>query len=272
MRGRLLLALALAVAFALQAGLVVGAAIPSWTSYRHDAAGSGVDPDSTSPLAATQAWQTPGLDGQVYAQPLVYGSYVYVATENDSVYELDAATGAVVWSQHLATPESASAAPCGDIAPTIGITSTPVIDPTTGRIYAVGAVSESGAVHHDLFALDLGSGQPIAGFPIAVDPPYPSGGAAVNQLQRPGLALDGGRVLIGFGGNDGDCNTYWGWLVSAPTDGTTALGSFQADAGGDEGAIWGGGNAPVIDAAGSVFVRPGTASAARPRIPSTAIR
>jgi hypothetical protein len=49
MRRRLLLPLILAAAIALQTGLVTGAAIPSWTSYRHDAAGSGLDPDSTTP-------------------------------------------------------------------------------------------------------------------------------------------------------------------------------------------------------------------------------
>ena len=115
----------------------------------------------------------------------------------------------------------------------------------------------SGAVHHELFALDLSSGQPVAGFPIMVDPPYPSGGTAVNQLQRAGLALDGGRILIGYGGNDGDCSTYWGWLVSAPTDGTTGLNSFQVDASHTAGAIWAAGNAPAVDAAGNVFVATG---------------
>jgi outer membrane protein assembly factor BamB len=192
----------------------------------------------------------------VYAQPLVYGSNVYVATENDSVYALDGATGALVWSVHLATPEPSSAAPCGDISPSIGITSTPVIDPSTSRIYLVGAVSASGAIHHELFALDVNSGQPIAGFPIMVDPPFPSGGSPVNQLQRPGLALDGGRILIGYGGNAGDCATYWGWLVSAAADGT-GLNSFQVDPDHLAGAIWASGNAPPIDAAGNVFVATG---------------
>jgi polyvinyl alcohol dehydrogenase (cytochrome) len=259
MRWRFLLPLVMAVALAVQAvlGAYAAAAIPAWTTYRHDAARSGIDPDSTSPVTPSQAWQTPALDGEVYGQPLVYGSYVYVATENDSVYKLDAATGAVVWSEHLATPEPSSVAPCGDITPSIGVTSTPVIDPATGHIYVVGAVSASGVVHHELFAVDLSSGQLIAGFPIMVDPHYPRGGAAVNQLQRAGLALDGGRILIGYGGNDGDCSTYWGWLVSAPMDGTTGLSSFQVDPSHTEGAIWAAGNAPAVDAAGDVFVATG---------------
>jgi outer membrane protein assembly factor BamB len=244
-------------------GACATAAVPAWTTYRHDAARTGIDPDSANPVTPSRAWQTPPLDGEVYAQPLVYGPYVYVATENDTIYELDAVTGAVVWSKHLATPEPDSAAPCGDISPSIGITSTPVLDPTTNTIYAVSAVSDgvhASSVRHDLFALDLGSGRSVAGFPVGVDPPYPTGGAPVNQLQRPGLALDDGRILIGFGGNDGDCRTYWGWLVSAPADGTTELGYFQADPGANGGAIWASGNAPAIDAAGDVFIATGNGS------------
>ncbi len=259
MRGRFLLFLAIVVALAAQAVLASGAlaATPAWTSYRHDAAQSGIDPDSTNPVTPTPAWQTPSLDGEVYGQPLVYGAYVYVATENDTVYELDAATGAVVWANHLATPEPSSAAPCGDIAPSIGITSTPVIDPNTNRIYAVGAVSSGGIVQHELFALDLSSGQPVPGFPMVVDPPYPSGDSAVNQLQRVGLTLDGGRVLIGYGGNDGDCSTYWGWLVSAPASGIGGLSWFQADPDHHAGAIWASGNAPPVDGSGNVFLATG---------------
>ena len=141
MRRRLILiVIAVAVAMPAVAATSATAAAPAWTTYRHDAAESGIDPDSTSPAMPSQAWQTPALDGEIYAQPLVYGSHVYVATENDTVVALDAATGAVAWSTHLATPEPAAQAPCGNIAPSIGITSTPVIDPASNRIYAVGAV------------------------------------------------------------------------------------------------------------------------------------
>src|SRR5205807_2881987 len=50
----------------------------------------------------TQLFDTP-VSGQVYAQPLVVGSTVVVATENEWVYGLDAATGAVNWSTHIGT-------------------------------------------------------------------------------------------------------------------------------------------------------------------------
>src|SRR5215471_19837222 len=43
------------------------------------------------------------VDGQVYAQPIVAGNTVVVATENDEVYGLSAATGAIKWSTSLGT-------------------------------------------------------------------------------------------------------------------------------------------------------------------------
>ena len=247
---------------ALLACLTPGAAAaagPAWTTYRHDAARSGSDPDSLAALPPAAAWRSPALDGQLWGQPLVYGSLVYAATENDTVYALNPTSGAIVWSRHLATPEPSSAAGCGDITPTIGITSTPVIDPATNRIYAVGAVSSGGVITHQLFALDASSGAPVAGFPVAADPPLPGGASAVDMLQRPALALQAGRIDVGYGGNDGDCSTYWGWLVSLPTNPPGPKLAFQADsASGDYGgAIWGGGSGPPVDAAGHVWVATG---------------
>ena len=60
--------------------------------------------------------------------------HVFVATENDTVYALSASTGAVVWSTHLGTPVPSGSLPCGDITPTVGITGTPVIDPSRAEI------------------------------------------------------------------------------------------------------------------------------------------
>jgi hypothetical protein len=241
---------------------VASGAIPGWTTYRHDAERSGIDPESTSPLPPSQTWQTSTLDGNIYTEPLVYGSHVYVATENDTIYSLDAATGAVTWEAHLATPVPSSQLPCGDIAPTVGITGTPVIDPATKTIYAVTDTwdgTHAGSIRHMLVALELSTGAMRPGFPIDVDPPFPSGGSAAEQLQRPALALDGNEVVIGYGGNDGDCATYWGWLVGAPANGSGPLLSFQADSkpGDDQGAIWGAGNGPAEDSSGDLYAATG---------------
>ena len=233
------------------------AAGPAWTTYRHDGSRSGIDPDSTSPVGPTQIWQTPALDGQVYGQPLVYGSTVYVATENDTVYALDAATGTVVWSKHVATPVPSGLLPCGNISPTVGITSTPVIDPVTGAIYVVANTSDgsnASSIQHKLFGLNLADGGLTAGSGTVVDPD-PANSAA--QLQRVSLALDAGKVIIGYGGNAGDCATYHGWLVAVPEGGGPPLQSFETNASTNEGAIWAAGNAPPVDGYGNIWTSTG---------------
>jgi outer membrane protein assembly factor BamB len=238
------------------------AGVPAWTTYHHDSARSGIDPDSTSPVTPTQVWQTPALDGQIWGQPLVYGSRVYVATENDTVYALDFSTGAVVWQKHLATPVDASQLCGGDINPTVGITSTPVIDPTSGRIYVVADTEENhvaSTIAHEMYALNMSDGSVAVG-PVPVDPPgAPAADTPANQLQRESLALDAGKLIIGYGGNDSDCGNYHGWLVAAPESGSGALQAFEVDSHEDNGhgAIWGSGNAPAIDSSGDIWVATG---------------
>jgi hypothetical protein len=87
------------------------------------------------------------VDGQVYAQPLVVdhpggastppGTSVIVATENDTVYSLNGATGAVQWQTSVGTAWNSSVNACADLAPKVGITATPVYDPSTGMIYVM---------------------------------------------------------------------------------------------------------------------------------------
>jgi hypothetical protein len=60
---------------------------------------------------------------------------LHVATEADSVYAFDAQSGATLWQVSLLGPgESTSGAVDGrgQVVPEIGVTSTPVIDPSAG--------------------------------------------------------------------------------------------------------------------------------------------
>jgi Bacterial Ig-like domain (group 3) len=93
---------------------------------------------------------------------------------------------------------------------------------------------------------------------VAVDPP---GSTHTDQLQRASLALDAGKVIIGYGGNDGDCGSYHGWLVAVPETGGS-LQTFEVDgqSGGSQGAIWGAGNAPAVDSAGDIWTSTGNGS------------
>lgn len=212
-----------------------------------------MDSSSTGSLPFAAAWTSPVLGGAIWGQPLVHDGLVVVATESDQVVALSEATGQVVWQASAGTPVPSGQLPCGDISPTVGITSTPVIDPATNRVFAVADTLTGSTIEHKLYAFNLSDGSAVAGFPVSVEPP---GDVPADQLQRPGLALAGGQVIVGYGGNDGDCGTYHGWLVSVPEAGG-AQHVFEVDPSGSEGAIWSSGNAPAVDSAGDVWTSTG---------------
>jgi outer membrane protein assembly factor BamB len=224
--------------------------------YHGGPAGAGLAPAMSAVDTATPKWTSPSLDGQLYGEPLVYAGRVYVATENDVVYALSAATGTVAWSAHLGRPVPARSLPCGDIAPSVGITGTPVIDPARAEIFVVADELTGGGPAHRLVGLSTVSGR--VEMSQDVDPP-----AAVpaDLLQRTGLTLDAGRVVFGMGGNDGDCATYRGRVVAVPeTGGTPRYFTVDAAPGEDQGAVWMGGAAPVVDGGGHIWVSTGNGS------------
>ena len=69
----------------------------------------------------------------MYAQPLLADGTLVVATEKNRVYGLDPKTGARNRREplNLGTPWNPSDIGCGDLTPSIGVTSTPVFDPAT---------------------------------------------------------------------------------------------------------------------------------------------
>ena len=207
--------------------------------------------DTTTPV-----WTSSALDGQIYGEPLVYAGRVYVATENDTVYALSAATGAVAWSAHLGDPVPASSLPCGDIRPTVGITGTPVIDPSREEIFVVADELADGRPAHRLVGLRTTSG--AIEMSQDVDPP---GADAAALLQRTGLTLDTGNVVFGFGGNEGDCASYRGRVAAVPeTGGPPKYFTVDAGPGESQGAVWMGGAAPVVDGSGHIWVSTGNGS------------
>jgi outer membrane protein assembly factor BamB len=121
------------------------------------------------------------LDGRVDAQPLFLSS-ISVAAEHDSVYALDAATGAVLWQVSTLSNSEIPSDPrgCGQISPEIGITSTPVIDRTrgpNGAIYVVAMSKNSaGSYFQRLNAFDITSGAQLFGGPHTITATYPGTG------------------------------------------------------------------------------------------------
>src|SRR6185295_15987076 len=80
------------------------------------------------------------IAGHVYAQPLYLDdgpggrAAVFVVTESDNVYALDAVAGTVIWQRQVGTPMPLSKLPCGNIDP-LGITGTPVIDLPSRQLF-----------------------------------------------------------------------------------------------------------------------------------------
>jgi outer membrane protein assembly factor BamB len=191
----------------------------------------------------------------VYAQPLLVGSRVVAATENDTVYGLNASDGTIAWKTHLGEPVSGSSLPCGNVDP-VGITSTPVVDPSAGRIYAVGMVRPG---QHLLFELDLSSGHLVASERVDADGADPS-----VHNQRAALALTNGRVLIAYGGRFGDCGDYHGRVVSVPVSasGVGAAASYTLPTQ-REGGFWAP-PGPVVETDGSSYLTSGNSSSRGP--------
>ena len=215
-----------------------GAAQPggAWPTYHRDALRTGVEPNGPTPGSLRRVWESPGLDGAVYAEPLFVGNQVFVATERNNVYSLDATTGKVQWQKNLGEPVPRSQLPCGNIDPT-GITSTPVADARRGVVYVVPFTMPP---RHDLVALDLSSG--AQRFRRPVDP---QGADPKVQQQRSALAMAGDQVLVAYGGLFGDCGDYHGYVVGAPTDGGGNLTTYQVPTA-RGGAVWAP-PGPVVD-------------------------
>jgi outer membrane protein assembly factor BamB len=231
-----------------------------WTTYHGNAEASGVQAPQARLRASRAAWTSPTLDGQLYGEPLVAEGRVVAATENNTVYVMAARTGRVLWSRHLAKPVPASDLPCGDISPVVGITGTPVIDVARHEIFVdadtlIHGPSTSHGVEasHRLFGLDLFTGKVELNQRAMPN----AGEDQLAQLQRPGLALDHGLVVIAYGQNAGDCpgpnGPAHGYVVSIPEHGGS-LHYFQISKGRDRGAVWMGGSSPVVDPHGDVYV------------------
>jgi outer membrane protein assembly factor BamB len=221
---------------------------PAWPEYGQNAARTGAAAGLPAAGPLSQRWAA-HLDGAVYGQPLAVGGTVIAATENDTVYALNESTGAVTWHTHLGSPVPLSSLPCGDIDP-LGITGTPVYDQGNGLVYAV---AETTGYHHVLFGLAVSDGA------IRVQREIPVPGDPAAFQQRPGLAIDGGRVYAAFGGLYGDCGQYIGMVVGVPLSGTGALVSWHTPTS-REGAVWGIAG-PVTGPAGDLWVSTGNGAA-----------
>ena len=208
-------------------------------------------------LRQDEAFSAP-LAGGVHADPLYWDGgdggqdLLIVATELNEVIAFDPITGARVWSRVLAPPVPKSATECGNIFP-LGITGTPIIDATRKLLFldAMTTPDKGATKAHLVYTLSVVDGS-VIGTPVDLNTAVP-GFDSTPHNQRGALALQEGVLYLPFGGNEGDCGGYSGWVIGIDTTGSRAPLSFKTGAPG--GGIWA--TAGVAAKDGFLFVATG---------------
>lgn len=223
-----------------------------------------ISPELVSSGTFGRLWSTP-VQGQVYAQPLLDEGTLFVATEENDIYGLNPATGAVQWSQSLGEPWNAGEISCADLAPHVGVTATPVIDPATGIAYFTYKTYKEKENEPEWFmdAVAVTTGAQEPGFPVLLS------GTAQNapgqsfqpqtELQRPGLLLLEGVVYAAFG-SDCDHPVWQGWVFGVSTEGEVKA-RWVADETGEGAGIWQSGAGLTSDGPGTILLSTGNGGA-----------
>ncbi len=221
---------------------------------------------------------TIGVDGKVDAQPLYVPhltipgqgvhNVLYVATEHNSVYGFDADNGAQLLFTSLSpgTEATSDVHNCpSQVSPEIGITATPVIDPTSGphgTIYVVAMTKDlSNAYHQRIHALDLTTLAEEFGGPTEIVATSP--GSPEESTFLPGQHMDRAALLLSQGvvyttwSSHCDARPYVSWVIgySATTLARTSVLNLEPK--GIQGGIWAAGSGPAADNAGNVYVPTG---------------
>jgi hypothetical protein len=203
----------------------------------------------------------------------VTASVVVVATSNAWLYAVNACdpgagdasvpAGTILWRARLGPPQVAAGL---DGGVPIGVLGTPIIDraPSPPRIYVASASAGAG---WQVFAIDLGDGAVLPGWPLTIDdaklapfnrhgPARFQSAAAMSQRGALNLSPDGGMLYVPFGSYQ-DRGT--GWLVAVDARAATIAAAFSSApsaAAVGNGGIWAPGG-PAVDAAGNVFATTG---------------
>jgi hypothetical protein len=155
------------------------------------------------------------VDDEVDAQPLVLTNQsisgvqgnrtaVYVATEGNTVYAIDASSGTVLLKRNFGTPVPKSAfGNCSFNTVHIGINSTPVIDRAAGRLFVVTYTSDGGVSTYRLHALSLTTlADAIAPVVVTASHSLTNGTTytfqASKNRQRAGLLEANGNIYVAF--------------------------------------------------------------------------
>jgi len=271
-------------------------------TYKNDSARTGLYPLETKLTPANVNSTNFGLlrqmsvDGKVDGQPLYLSqvgiggaahNVVFAVTENASVYAFDADSGAQLWRVSLLKSGETAAPPpnaCGQITPTIGITTTPVIDRTAGAhgtLYVVAMSFDNASNYHQrVHALDITTGGELLNGPGEITGASYPNQAGVTTFEpgqyeeRTALLLLNGQLYTTWTSHC-DEPPYSGWIITF--DQATLAQSSVLNVGPDSGtlpapdippasqkdstlsgpAIWMSGSGPAADSAGNVYLLTG---------------
>lgn len=256
-------------------------------TYHNDLARTGQNLNETSLTPSTVRSGEFGqlfsdaVDGQVYAQPLYMpavnipgkGVYnvVFVVTEHDSVYAFDADGNAAAPLWHVnftntalgVTTVPAESLVCSVIAPEIGITGTPVIDPASRTLYVVAMTLEQfGQTYvQRLHALDLATGAERPGSPVDIEASVPGTGDGNTMVtfkpglykERAGLLLLNGVVYTAWTSHC-DAGNYHGWLIGYHAQTLQRVSVYTSTPNWYAGSFWQSGAAPAADENGNIYI------------------
>jgi hypothetical protein len=234
-------------------------------------AAAGLKIDTT--FAGTLTLPPGGVAGTVWSQPLyVESGYMskgtfYVADDADNVFALDETTGGIDWAKAIDTPSTlygnngtsaaGAAGHCGNdpgnglggttgALAYIGITGTPVIDLPSRTMFLVAVHATAGTdmpiETYKIHAISIDTGDEVTtppGWPIDMSTITSAEGVLFNpqpQIERGALALVNGYLYVPFGGEDGDCGDYHGWVVSVPIANPSGITGFTTTT--SKGGIW----------------------------------
>ncbi len=211
------------------------------------------------------------VDGPVDAEPLYVGNLtingaahnvLFVATENDSVYAFDADSFAQLWKVSVlgASESPSDDRGCSQVEPTIGVTSTPVIDLNAGpngTIFVV-SMSKNGSTYHQrLHALDLVTHAELNGGPTEIQATFPNMGGTTtfNPAQyeeRTGLLLSGGVIYLAWTSHC-DGGSYTAWVMGYSEASLQQTSVIDLTPNGSEGGIWMAGDGLAADSSGNIY-------------------
>ena len=204
---------------------------------------------------------TAQVQGQIYAQPVAHNDTIVVATQDNIVAGIDQATGTLRWSVVLGEPVDGASLGCTDLLPRIGVTGTPVIDPSTNTVYVAAKSVSAGQPVVKLHALDVNTGASRTGWPVSIEGPASNDPARRFDPkwanQRPGLLLLEGVIYIAFASHC-DLGEYSGWVVGVGVNAKLrSLWSAYADTKQSGAGIWQSGSGIASDGPATMIVTTG---------------